>query len=538
MRFRSKTVAKHSRPLHFHRARDAFSYLRVHSDLNAKEFSGVMAKLMGGFAPSEIGEALADCLDDLTGAYGTQLLTLIDQLHHPPLLHALREWLIARSDLSVEHRLPIILVLHRGGQDVNEIISPEDAEAIAARQETAIQDMLDALATSPNEMPSFLESLSAAEPERRAEIIDELSRFSDRPATVDVAKYLALSYDPVFAAGALGLLGKIDSQATRSAIQQVAQTHALPVLRMRARQMLRAAVEMPPAPELLDGHVTMIDGHGSGGIVLVARHRKKYVVTWFLCNAKTGVKDLVGHVDLAARDRDTVLRETLALAQGLDALSGAPELAGQLLADALTRCGPHTSLELPYWLDQTIGISLLPASFEPDFEAWRLMPVPAGDGYRHGVREMLSRVRCWFEDADLVYDRAEGLLKRAVTPESLEPDAPAKQAVLEQLIRPRLDEYRRMLLWMAGLWRERTLRRSVASDDELDHDLFHIRVAMTTAKHLEDPSAVGSDHPFLDGLATLSLLKAMRSLSVGIDLRDPDVRQAVDAGEDLRGGTG
>lgn len=536
MRHWRKTVAKHPRPLHFRRARDVFSYLRVHPDLSADEFAGVMMKLMSGFAPNLIADAMIECLDDLRGPSGMQLLMLIDQLQQPALLEALREWFIAQTDMSVDERLPVILVLHRGGQEVADILGPEDAEAIAARQENAVHDMLDTLQNDPTEMPAFLESLTPADPQRRKEIIDELSRFTDHPAIADVVKYLALSYDPIFAAGALGLLERIDSPTAKVGIQQVALLHPQPVLRMRARQMVGEPIETPPIPELIDGHVTMIDGRGSGGIVLVARRHRKCVVTWFLCNAGTGVKDLVGHVDLSVKDRDSVLKETLALAHGLDVMSGVPELAAQLLADALTRCGPHTSLELPYWLDQTAGVGLLPAPFEPTFEEWRLTKVPPGKEYRTGIWEILSRMGCWFEEADLVYDYAEQLLKEQFTPDRLPPTHDARHEIVEQLIRPRLDQYRRMLLWMAGLWRERAQRdpkNATAADERVETDIFHVRVAMTTAEHLEEPSTVEMDHPFLAGLVELSLFKAMRSLAAGIDLREPETRRAADAGEDL-----
>ncbi len=526
-------MAKHPRPLHFRRARDVFSYLRVHPDLSPKEFSRVMVKLTCGFAPDVIAETLAECFDDLAGPYGAQFLMLIDQLRMPSLAQALHEWLLSEPDLPIELRLQAITVLQRSGEDTTDLIGMEESEAMAAHRETAVEDLLGVLASEPAAMPSLLEGLSQVAPDRRAELIDEFTVHAEHPAMADLAKYLAMSYDPVFAAGALKILGDIDSERARSAIRQVALAHPLPVLRMRARQMIGTPGEAPAGPESLDGFVTMIDGRGSGGIVLTAKRNRRHVVAWFLCNAEVGVKDLVGHVGLTARDRDAVLRETLDLAEGLDVVGGATAMAEELLADALTRCGPRTPLELSYWLDQTIGLNLLPRAFEPTLEQWSLAEVPAAE-YEDGVWEILWRLGCWFEEADLVYDHAEALLEQQIPFDRLGPDHPACREVISALIRPRLACYRRMLWWMAALWREEAVRAAAARHESSDREFFHVRVAMTIARDLEDPSRLDDGHAFLNCLARFSLFKAVRNLVAGVDLRDPDIRRAAEAADGLR----
>jgi len=522
-------VAKHLRPLHFRRARDVFSYLRVHPDLSDKEFSRVIVKLMNGFSPGVIAEALAECLDDLGGPYGAQLLVLIDQLRVPSLARALHNWALSEADLPIELRLQVITVLQRSGEDTTDLIGAEESEAIAAHRETVVEDLLGALASEPAMMPSLLEGLSQIGPDRRAELSEEFTAFTHHPAMPALAKYLAMSYDPVFAAGALKILGDIDSERARCAIRQVARAHPLPVLRMRARQMIGAPGEAPPGPESLDGFVTMVDGRGSGGIVLTAKRNRRHAVAWFLCNAESGVKDLVGHVGLTARDRDAVLRETLGLAEGLDVVGGATAMAEELLADALTRCGPRTPLELSYWLDQTIGLELLPRAFEPTLQEWSLAEVPAAE-CENGVWEILWRVGCWFEEADLVYDHAEALLEHQIPFDGLRPDHPACREIISALIRPKLACYRRMLQWMAALWREQAIRSS-GRDESSDREFFHVRVAMTIARDLEDPCRLDDGYAFLNCLARFSLFKAMRNLVAGVDLRDPDIRRAAEVWE-------
>ena len=183
-----------------------------------------------------------------------------------------------------------------------------------------------------------------------------------------------------------------------------------------------------------------------------------------------------------------------------DCARDVPELALGLLAGSLLLCGPAVP---------RVGARLAARYAGARVSAGRL----SGDDSRPGPSRRSLRPRCrtgppavleacpsWLDLSPLTFELAEEIwLREGRTAADPDRDAGAYRFLFEHRLIHRLELYRRMLLWMAWLWK-------FSGEIELS------RSALALACQLADEQYAVPSHPFTVELTTRSLEAAQERL--------------------------
>ena len=469
-------------------------------------------RLIARFSAPTLAAAARRRLGDLGGPDGGIVLRLVEALATPELLEGLADALIAGPDLPMERAYEALDLL--GGAGLLDAY-PELAERWAELDE-AIDEAgsLDDLAAHLEEDPGgswvALQGLAAVEPEVRAEIVAGLAGGPAGPGRVAFVRLLAFAHDPLTRAAALRALEAWDPDepAVRAAWASIAADHPDPEVAAPARRIAGAGGGLPARvePRILDGAVTAIDGRGRGTIALVAEDRGGEVACAYLCDAATGIREVVGHEGAA----DEFLAEFLDHPDRA-ALRGVPGLALGLLAGSLLLCGPKAPPALRYWLERTAGPGFRPRPFAGPFGDGDPAAIPPAE-WPARAGAVLAACPSWIDDSDLTYELAEEIeLREGPVPADPRRDAGAYRFLFEHRLQGRLEPYRRMLLWMAAFW-------NAGAEAGLGLS------ALALAGQLSDPQHAVPGHPFIAALTTRSLDAARANLRRGVDLRRPEAR--------------
>ena len=183
-----------------------------------------------------------------------------------------------------------------------------------------------------------------------------------------------------------------------------------------------------------------------------------------------------------------------------------PELALGLLAGSLMQCGTAVSPSVRDWLDGTLGPDFQPAGLPTTISGMDPSSIP-GEEMPRRIRALLDACPTWLDRSSLTFELAEEICLREGRP-AADPDrdAGAYRYLFEHRLVHRLELYRRMLLWMAWLWK-------FTGPAELS------RSALALAGQLSDEQYAVPSHPFAVELTTRSLRAAQAHLRTDADPR-------------------
>jgi hypothetical protein len=497
-------------------------------------------RIVSRFEPEVIRAALAERLHDLRGDYGGILLRLVEAVGDEPLLQRLadaleaqpglapaRMWealeLLQGSPVLTEH--PELQAAHDDWAEILEADAEDDGEGLIAELASLLDEDDD-----PTQMvASLLDGLQHVESEHRAALIASLADRPTSPGLVHLLRLLAHATDPATRASALdALLGlNHESPLVLIAWRKLVAEHPEAAVAARASDALaHYGASKPVEPGLLPAHsdpladalLTAADGWGLATIALRGRTIDgRYATVALRCDLMGGVVELAGQLD-ASEGPGLAWFDDLLARPDCDAIAGRPALTVGLLAGLLTLEGARTPLDLPFWLEQTLG---RPALAGHPVGLGLLGPDPAGldaAESRRAAARVLDACPSWADDSDTVYDLAEELLLRhgSGRPDP-QRDAGAIRILFEHELCNLIERHRRMLLWMSVFW-QTSGSLDLAADTR------------SLGAQLDEPGQATPGQPYLLELGLRSLFQAQKNLETGIDLRDPATRrQAADS---------
>ncbi len=487
--------------------------LRDHPEWGEAARDAAFDRLLRRFPGERLIEAVRERLRDLGGADGEAVLRIVEAFGTLDDFLALAQAVAAQPDLSPERTWEALTLLEGTG-----LIESEPA--LAERWEELVElvegdDPLGALAEQieePDGVWVALQGLGAVEPEVRAEIVAGLAGEPTRPGLVEFLRHLAFGADPATRKASLEALEAADDESPElvEAWATIAGRHPDPAVAERARRWLnrrvggaiRDGLPSPlPEPTILKSLVTAIDGEGRAEIALITEDRGSLAASVFACEIERGIREAVGQVAAEIEAAEAFVVQ-FAGAGGRETIEVEVGLALGLLAGCWMLSGSDAPPALPYWIERTAGPDFRPRPFVACMENLDPEALPAADIERC-ARTVLDACPDWIDGSPLTFDLAEEAMLRG---DAGEPDLGAVRFLFERRLGDRLEPYRRMLLWMATLW------RADRSDDLA-------RAALALAGQLGDPQHAVPGHPFLAELGRRSLLAARRSLQQGLDPR-------------------
>ena len=161
----------------------------------------------------------------------------------------------------------------------------------------------------------------------------------------------------------------------------------------------------------------------------------------------------MGEVEPESPDAGGLIDAIGSARPGADCIRDVPELALGLLAGSLMLCGPDASQAVRDWLDGTLGPAFQPAGIPGDDPRPGTSSIPDAEMPRR-ADAVLDACPSWLDSSPLTFELAEEICLREGRP-SADPvrDAGAYRFLFEHRLIHRLELYRRMLLWMAWLWK-------------------------------------------------------------------------------------
>ena len=249
----------------------------------------------------------------------------------------------------------------------------------------------------------------------------------------------------------------------------------------------RALASLRSEPRLSRCLVTPVDGLGRGSIVISINQRAQRRTAAFLCDVQRGICDVVGDVEPESARAGSLL-DDVDQQSGADGARDVPELAVGLLAGSLMLCGPSVPPVVRDWIDGTLGPDFGPEAFpakipgvDPSAIPWVELPAR--------VHVLFESCPSWLDASPLTFELAEEINLRedrhAAGPDP-DRDAGLYRFLFEHRLIHRIDLYRRMLLWMAWVWR-------CSARLELS------RLALALATQLSDEQYAVPSHPFARG---------------------------------------
>jgi hypothetical protein len=483
--------------------------LRAHPEWSERQREAVVERIVARFPGPEVAAAVGERLDNLSGADAETLLRLVEAFPTHALHRALAEGVENQPDLPPERVWDALAVLDGAGvlsgfprladmfMELNELLGDDDV----------VGDLVEQIEGDPDGVWLALQGLGAIEREIRPSIIEGLARETLGPGLVEFARLLAFAHDPETRSAAVGLLTEAH-EGVDEALHDLAAYHPDPALVASLKPRIyssRRPIEAPAAPRMMRSVVSAIDGRGRGTVVLGALRGRDHVTAVFACDVASGIHDVFGDVARSPIAATSAFDE-LATNLGPDLVENDHPLALGMLAASLTLCGPDTAPALRYWLEATAGKELRPQPFPAGPPDWNPSSVPFEE-IPGRVQDVLDACPSWRDASPLTFEMAEEILLRERSA-TVDPrrDAGAFRFLFEHQLKTQLERYRRMLLWMAGLWRS-------ADDEEL------ARSALTLAWQLADAQHVVPGHPFAVALMTRSLTAAQDALGRGVDAR-------------------
>jgi len=377
------------------------------------------------------------------------------------------------------------------------------------------REIVEQLERDPQECWQALEGLASVEWEVRLSIIDELSRQRQRPGVVALLRLLSTARHPATRAAARKALPQAGREPcgdhgkgapARMTFPSAEAGAALRTARAAPERSenLRLAAERTgarPARCL----VAPVDGWGRSSIVISVNKLAQRRTAAFLCDLEQGIRDVVGEVEpespWAGGLLDDVNNQT-----GADCARDVPELALGLLAGSLMLCGPVVAPSVRDWLDGTLGREFQPAGLPTTISGLDPSSI-TGEEMPGRVHALLDACPSWLDRSPLTFKLAEEICLREGRPAANpDRDAGAYRFLFEHRLIDRLELYRRMLLWMAWLWK-------FSGQVELS------RSALALAGQLSDEQYAVPSHPFTVELTTRSLRAAQARLRTKADPR-------------------
>jgi hypothetical protein len=375
--------------------------------------------------------------------------------------------------------------------------------------------IIEQLEHDPDECWQALEGLESLELDVRLAIIEELSAHRQRPGVRTLLRLLSRAHDPATRAAAgvaIGepgggialLLGPASSSPPATSPEDEAY-----------RPLPRGAGDLfsEGAPAFVEhsslhlarSFVGPVDGQGRGSIGISVRKGAQRRTAAFLCDVRRGIRDVVAEVKRESPHAGRLL-DDVSVHPADDCAWDVPELALGILAGSLMLCGQEVPAAVRDWLDGTVGPGFLPAAFPATIPGLDAASIPRAE-IPERARVLLDACPSWLDASPLTFELAEEICLREGQP-AADPkrDAGAYRYLFEHRLIHRLELYRRMLLWMAWLWK-------CSGRTEL------ARSALALAYQLSDEQYAVPSHPFMVALATRSLSAAQARLHSAADPR-------------------
>ena len=387
-------------------------------------------------------------------------------------------------------------------RDSSENRAPPGDRRAESSETSWLEEIADQLESNPHECWQALEGLAKLEPEVRLSIIDELSGFGPRPGSERLLRLLSSARDPATRTAARSALERIDDEArdplglalSPSATLKNQETGGGLRAVSDEWSVLLPAVSQRAGPRLVHCLVTPVDGRGRGSIVVSVNQNEQRRTAAFLCDVRRGIRDVVGEVEPESPEAGSLV-DALDRQPDDDCARNVPELALGLLAGSLMLCGPAVPPAVRDWLRGTLGPELRAAGLPATIPGLDASSIPREEMPARAAA-VLDACPSWLDASRLTFELAEEIwLREGTTAADPERDAGAYRFLFEHRLIHRLELYRRMLLWMAWLWK-------FSGEVELS------KSAWALASQLSDEQYAVPSHPFTVELTTRSLKAA------------------------------
>ena len=374
-----------------------------------------------------------------------------------------------------------------------------------------LEEIIEQLEHDPDECWQALEGLTSVESDVRLAVIQALSRHRLSPGVARLLRLLSSMREPA------------ESQAPRVAIaaSELAPSNHLSIAeptisglesdctwatsRVGELSRTRPWVSAQSGIWLSSCLVTPVDGQGRGTIVISVNQGSQKRTAAFLCDVQEGIIDVMGEVEPESPGAGSLLDDLVQQA-GIDCVRDVPALAIGLLSGSLMLNGAAVLSEVRDWIDGTLGPEFQPAGLPATMAGFDPSSIPHEEIPRR-ARLVLDACPSWIDASSLTFELAEEIWLREGR-QTVEPDRDAGlyRFLFEHRLIHRLELYRRMLLWMAWLWR-------CSGRREL------LRSALVLAYQLSDEQYAVPSHPFTLMFTTRSLEEAQARLRTSDDPR-------------------
>jgi hypothetical protein len=373
--------------------------------------------------------------------------------------------------------------------------------------------IVDLIESEPQECAQALEGLATVETDLRLAIIGELAEIGTRPGARALLRLLTSDDAAATRAAASAALQRIGDDKRRLTLPPEAPArseeqphHDLDTAEAKAApDVLLPALNSADGPRLIRSLVTPVDGLGRGTVVVSVSRKNERLTAAFLCDVQRGIGDVMGEVEPES-DQAGGLIHALNQYPEADCARDVPELALGLLAGSLLLSGSAVSAPVRQWLLDTLGPAFLPAGFPASIPGIDFATIPQAQ-MPNRAAAVLEACPSWLDLSPLTFELAEEIWLRegraTVDPER---DAGAYRFLFEHRLIDRLELYRRMLSWMAWLW------KCLGAIDLSSS-------ALALAWQLADLQYAVPSHPFTVELTTRSFMAAQDRLGSDADPR-------------------
>ncbi len=325
-----------------------------------------------------------------------------------------------------------------------------------------LEEIVAQLGSDPEQCWQALEGLTALERPARLAIIAELAAFSRRAGVETLLGLLATGRDAATRSVARNALdrrrddgaGREERGSSLPALLAPSESQSVNPVECGSGPTVQsmAAAISGDEPRIVHCLVTPVDGRGRGSIVVSVSQSGQRRTAAFLCDVQHGICDVIGEVEPESPTAGRLL-DDLICGGGDDGARDFPALALGLLAGSLMLGAGEKASAVRDWISGTVGPGLHPADFSASIVG--LVADPADlPALPEQVRDVFDACPSWLDDSDLARELAQEIVLREGRTESdPERDAGAYRFLFEHRLIHRLELYRRMLLWMAGIWK-------------------------------------------------------------------------------------